>query len=648
MQQKQRTGLFLFLFALVLRMIYLREMSNAPYFVSPQLDELSFHLWAQRIAFEDFWGSTVLTRGPIYPYFLGILYKIIGPDFFLPRAIQAIVSALSVVLLYRIGLRTFGKSTAITAGILAAVCPTWIFFDGEIAITSFGIFTHLLMLLLFLRWLDDPSNLKSLIIAGLASGLASLTRPNILLVMPFFAFWSGFCCYQHAEKEKLKRALLAMTVLTLAVLIPILPVTLRNYIVAKDIVLISDQGGINFQVGNNPHANGWQSGTPKRFKNWGPYEHSVDIYARLQAEEDLGRSLKSSEISRYWNKKTWQQIQQDPTRWLLLLGKKGILFWNAEEIKNNKYIPFVARFSNLLNILLFLLPFGLIAPLALAAMCSTRPTKGQALLLGYLKFYMLSVILFFVYARYRMPIVPILILYAAHALVSLMQNCRGKKIKQITAFILLFIASGFFVNFDWYGIQKKMQSLIHEEYWIAGNGYRMSGRYDEALDYYQQALELKPDYADAWLNLGQTHYLNKDLNAAKQAFLKLLQIRPDDLAGVSNLALIAQQQGDEKQAEELWRTTLTQQPDYAPALLGLGDMLIDQGRLDEAQPMLEREFALRPNYPDSALALGRIYHLRGDRKNAFLWFQKAEKIDPAKTRRKMEEWGMISKPGAEN
>ena len=71
--RERRTVLFLFLGALVLRLVYLLEISSGPYFVSPQLDELNFDSWGRRIAFESFWGERVFPRGPLYAYSLGML-----------------------------------------------------------------------------------------------------------------------------------------------------------------------------------------------------------------------------------------------------------------------------------------------------------------------------------------------------------------------------------------------------------------------------------------------------------------------------------------------------------------------------------------------------------------------------------------------
>ena len=37
---------------------------------------------------------------------------------------------------------------------------------------------------------------------------------------------------------------------------PVLPVTIRYLVVGNDFVLIASQGGVNFYIGNNPHADG--------------------------------------------------------------------------------------------------------------------------------------------------------------------------------------------------------------------------------------------------------------------------------------------------------------------------------------------------------------------------------------------------------
>ncbi|HUT25129.1 MAG TPA: glycosyltransferase family 39 protein, partial [Sumerlaeia bacterium] len=491
--RERRIILSLFLAALALRLVYLLEMSSGPYFVSPQLDELNFDLWGRRIAFENFWGDRVFPRGPLYPYFLGILYRIFGHDYFLPRLAQSLFGALAVVLLYLIGKGVFGRTSAILGGALAVAFPTLIFFGGELLITSVFLPLSLLTLWLFLRWSEEPRRMGRLAAAGAVCGLSALARPNILLVTPFFALWSAWVARRAGLSWRGNFA--GLVLLTASVVAVILPVTVRNWVVGRDFVLISSQGGINFYVGNNAAATGFTSATPTRFRYWGEYEDSVDLFARRQAEIETGRGaaegrrMKPSEISRYWSGKAWRWIADHPADAARLALKKTVLFWSAVEIKNNKSISFAARFSRLLTVLLWILPFGLVAPLALAQMARRRPSASQALLIGFVICYMMSVAPFFVYARYRMPVVPVLLLYAAHWVVEAAGEMSRKRLRAVAIRLVLTGLFALLVWVDSYGARRVMRGLRHEDYWVAGNGYMISGRYEEAAQYYRLALK---------------------------------------------------------------------------------------------------------------------------------------------------------------
>lgn len=65
-----------------------------------------------------------------YPLYLTILYKAFGPNPLLPRLIKSFISAWTVILVYRLSIRTFGENTARMAGIMTALMPLFIFYCG--------------------------------------------------------------------------------------------------------------------------------------------------------------------------------------------------------------------------------------------------------------------------------------------------------------------------------------------------------------------------------------------------------------------------------------------------------------------------------------------------------------------------------------
>jgi len=270
-------------------------------------------------------------------------------------------------------------------------------------------------------------------------------------------------------------------------------------------------------------------------------------------------------------------------------------------------------------------------------MVRRRPSASQALLIGFVICYMMSVAPFFVYARYRMPVVPVLLLYAAHWVVEAAGEMSRKRLRAVAIRLVLTGLFALLVWVDSYGARRVMRGLRHEDYWVAGNGYMISGRYEEAAQYYRLALKEKPDYADAWLNLGKTLIQAGDCEGAADAINRLLAIDPDNTSGLSNAAVIAEKTGDPARAQELWRRALEIEPHNAPALLGLGDMLRVLGRLDEAEPLLRRAFEIRPEDFEAAVGLALLCRARGDAGSFALWAEKARSLNRELTDKRLQE-----------
>ena len=173
------------LLALVLRLVYIRQISHAPFSDLRIGDAEAYHNWALRIADGQWLGDGVFYQAPLYPYFLAAVYKVFGDGATMIRFIQAVIGAGSCVLLAAAGMALFGAWGAI-AGALLAIYPSAIFLDGLLeksVLVSF--FTAALLYLLS----DRHARFREFL-AGVALGLLSLTRENaLLLAVPVLAWF---------------------------------------------------------------------------------------------------------------------------------------------------------------------------------------------------------------------------------------------------------------------------------------------------------------------------------------------------------------------------------------------------------------------------------------------------------------------------
>lgn len=108
----------IFALALALRIVYLWQIRDAPYFTLLMGDARSYDAWARRIAAGDWIGSEVFYQAPLYPYFLGIIYRFFGHDLVAVRVVQSILGAAGATLLGHAVWRLFGKQAGIVGGIV--------------------------------------------------------------------------------------------------------------------------------------------------------------------------------------------------------------------------------------------------------------------------------------------------------------------------------------------------------------------------------------------------------------------------------------------------------------------------------------------------------------------------------------------------
>jgi tetratricopeptide (TPR) repeat protein len=127
-----------------------------------------------------------------------------------------------------------------------------------------------------------------------------------------------------------------------------------------------------------------------------------------------------------------------------------------------------------------------------------------------------------------------------------------------------------------------------------GSVYKKQGRFDEAIDYFKQAIKLNPKLPESYNNLGLVYIEQGRLDDAVIEFQKALNIKPNDPELRINLAgayIGLQRFAD---AERELREILRLRPDEPDANYNLGTLYLQQSRLDEAIEQLSQAVRLRP------------------------------------------------------
>lgn len=408
--------------ALVVRVVYVLQSRASPLFDDPQMDALYHVEWAQSLARGQDYQPGPFFRAPGYPWFLAAILRIFGDGLLAPRIVQAFVGAGSCALVYALGARLFDRRTGLAAAAISAVYAMLVYFDGELLLPVLEVPTCLLAVLCTARFADKPTA-RAALVAGLALGVAAIVRPNVLLWGTVVGVWmlarGGQPLVGQALVARARQALLYGA----AALLAILPITAYNAFVGGDTVLISSQGGLNLWIGNNPNSDGSTAIAPGTRPDWWGGFH--DTVSQAQAHE--GRELRPSEVSQHYAARAWDWIASEPGAAARLFAWKMRLFWTDHELGNNQDEVFFAHeFGPILRI--DPIGFGLVAPLGLVGlMISARRWRriGPAWL--FVPTWCASVVLFFVCARFRIPMIPVLGIFAAHTIVVLWNAARARE-----------------------------------------------------------------------------------------------------------------------------------------------------------------------------------------------------------------------------
>jgi tetratricopeptide (TPR) repeat protein len=330
-------------------------------------------------------------------------------------------------------------------------------------------------------------------------------------------------------------------------LLIIAPVTIRNYLVSGEFVLLSTNGGINFYVGNNPDADATVAIRPGEY--WGRLARmGTSETPRMPAQQNA-----------FFYRQALTFARNEPGSFVTGLGRKALRALNAREIPRNVDIYVHGRFSNLLRILCWRsgsvgFPFGLVAPMVVVGMVvapklgspSARIRLRRALPMGFALLYVASVVLFFVTARYRLPAVCVAILYAAVAIVWLWRQWASK---EETSSRRVWIAAGLALIVSALVVNLPIRTATDdvdfeaELYLSVGAEELKAGMLHDARQHLGQAIELDPDYAAAYTHLGD---LNGRLGHHKEAALyyrRAALLDPDSAAARAKMgALLSRQQ----------------------------------------------------------------------------------------------------------
>ena len=557
----QRKFLFVIIAAgFILRLLFIIETQNSPFIQHLFSDSKIYNDWAKEIVSSGNWfGSNVFFMSPFYPYFIAVFYKIFGESVLLIRIIQVLISSINIFIIYLIGRELFNKTIGYAAAVIAAFYSMFIFYSGLLLSETIQIFTVSVLVYYLITTIQKKLE-KDWFWVGLLLGICAIIRANILLFILFLIAWFVFKIYsKEYQGNYIKKSLIF---LILGTSIPIIPVTLNNYLAANDFVLITSNGGINFYLGNNSNSQGVFS-APAEFDFYN------DMSGQKYAEKILNKKLKPSEASSYWYDRGFTFIEDKPFKAVELFLTKVFLFFGSGDNPQSSVMDkgfYKDNYSKILQLPLF--GFAFISYLAIPGLILSGEDKKKLMIIYlFILSYTIATVIFFVNGRYRLALTPLLIVFAAFTILKIYDFFRSRSVNKlirpgllILSFILVYtfiIPKPEFNNYDAYqnlgiieygekdynkAIMDYNKSLALRDNYLTyvdlGNAYAAKKDYRSALAAYQKSINRNPGYTLAYFNIGLVHSETGNYPLAAKAYLKAIELDPAFAEAVRNLAIV--------------------------------------------------------------------------------------------------------------
>ena len=204
--------------------------------------------------FADTGPTAVLS--PVYAYLLAGIFWLFGPhtpaSVITALTINSLFSALTCIPVFLLARRCFGDRVAKWAGWLWAFSPYGIYYGADWAWSTCLLTLLLCCLFLIALKLEESGSLLHWTGFGLLTGVASLTEPVTLAVVPLLA---AFTCYRRYRQRL--TWLMPASAASLAFLAVLSPWIIRNYEVFHQFIPVRSGLGLELYIGNNGYSARW-------------------------------------------------------------------------------------------------------------------------------------------------------------------------------------------------------------------------------------------------------------------------------------------------------------------------------------------------------------------------------------------------------
>lgn len=640
--KRWRALFWVLFFGLLLRLAYFSEHSRSAFFNVPLLDEKFYDTAASQLLGAAEAAPITTFRSLGYPAFLAVLYQLGGENGrILAILAQHLLGLATALLVAYLAFRLFGNIRAATlAAALYLLGGPPLYFEGELLAETLFTFEMTAVAALLVRC-RPGATAAPFVLTGLAIAVATQTRPNALVALGALLFFAAIA----PSGQRLRRAVAAAA----ATLGGLLFCALLQWPATDDLALLPSQGGVNFYLGNRPGADGMIPRQGEAASYGDQYRDSVEVWSQDVFRRELGREPESpAELSRFWTKKTLAVIVEDPGHFFGLLLRKVVYLIANTEIPNNKSYAFAleqeSRLLNLLPLRFFLL-FGLAGAGTLLALFQLRspatPPEGEVpaavvdrqVLYGILLLIAClaaGVVIFFVNARFRMPLWPLLC--ALGGGVALLGVLPVKPRLGVLATGAALAAVSLLAP-------PKLDHLPGpgRDFFFRSLAYFEKGDLPRAHVDAQRAVELEPLDPAAMVQLGNAALAVGQQEEAYQAFSRAVSLLPAEPRGFHYLGVVFERMGKYGDAYAAYLRAIDLSRDYSPPYVQAALLELRAGLRDRAAAHLEQVPASGRDTVAYLCARAFLLHAQDDLEGAKRYLEAAARRDPQRVQELAQE-----------
>jgi Tfp pilus assembly protein PilF len=594
MKSKIIAAALIFFLAFTARLIYLEQIKGNILFANPASDSGDYHFSGMRLAgwaVTDDSGYEHL-RVPFYDNFLKVLYKWGMPDIYFACLVQCFIGSLSCCLIYLLGMTVFDRRAGILAGVTGALYWPFIAFAAKTLPVNLAVFFGLLAALAVYAFFESGNRAWGYA-AGIFLAAACLSRPNFLLLAPFV--FLNVLVYFMGKGGKKKGLLYSLTFL-IGFLFVLGVAGAADHSGRKEFIPVQKNYAVTAYMGTDIEI----LREMRPGSSW-----------RGKMRELLERGLVSGkERDLYWVEEIRKRITVDPAGYIRGFILKIYILLNRYEFAPYESINYFRAASRFLS--MPLPDFGWVASLTILGMVFslTRPRGRAMTLFIFTAVYFLSLLPFPPLARYRLPLVPFALVFAANCAVNIFDDVRGKRLKELAVTAALLLPLLVLTNTT---PAKERLDGFGREYYHEGMAYLVEGDTAKALESLNKALRADPCDADIYEGLGDVYMKRNEPGLAQACYENALEVEPAFPEALEKLGVTYARQGDIEKAMSIFNRVLAAFPtENASTHINLAACYFETGDKENARKELERALSIDPGNFQALYRLTVLYEETGD------------------------------------